>query len=142
MTIDHLVSCTPYLSQKNLALALSVHCGIVKRLIVEELNLPRVNFKWVPHALGTTQELERVKISCEACESSKSSSVENSKEATKVLRPFSLHSFESRDELRKIDNQTNDWTLCGGMMNMGEFSNRLDSVIFAHLRCNWDFTWL
>jgi hypothetical protein len=34
----------------------------VKRLIAEELNLPRVNFKRVPHTLTASQKLERVKI--------------------------------------------------------------------------------
>jgi hypothetical protein len=35
----------------------------VKRLITEELNLWRINFKSVPHALAGGQKLERIKIS-------------------------------------------------------------------------------
>jgi hypothetical protein len=36
---------------------------MVKRLIPEELNLRRANFKWVPYTLTTSQILERVQIS-------------------------------------------------------------------------------
>jgi transposase len=53
----------PYLSQKKIAQSLSLHHGIVKRLITEELDLRRVNFRWVPHILNASQKLERIKIS-------------------------------------------------------------------------------
>jgi hypothetical protein len=52
-----------YLSQKKIARTLSLHRDIAKRLITEELNLRRVNFKWVPHPLTASQKRERVKIS-------------------------------------------------------------------------------
>jgi hypothetical protein len=35
----------------------------MKRSITEELNLRRVNFKWVPHTLTVSQKLERATIS-------------------------------------------------------------------------------
>jgi hypothetical protein len=44
-----------------LAEALSLHHDIVKRLMMEELNLRQVNFKWVPHTLTASQKLESIK---------------------------------------------------------------------------------
>jgi hypothetical protein len=53
----------PYLSQKNIAQTLSLHRDTVKILMMEELNLPRIKFKWIPRSLTASQKLERVKIS-------------------------------------------------------------------------------
>jgi hypothetical protein len=53
----------PYLSQRKIAQTLSLHHNIVKRLITEELNLRRVNFKKVPHTLTASHKLRRVTIS-------------------------------------------------------------------------------
>jgi hypothetical protein len=44
-----------YLSQKEIAQALSLCHDIMKRLITEELNLQRVNFKRVLHTLAASQ---------------------------------------------------------------------------------------
>jgi hypothetical protein len=41
----------PYLSQKKIAQTLPLHHDIVKRLITEELRLPRANFKWITHTV-------------------------------------------------------------------------------------------
>jgi hypothetical protein len=53
----------PYLSQKQIAQILSLCPDIVKRLIIEELNLRRVKIKWLLHTLTARQKLEMVKIS-------------------------------------------------------------------------------
>jgi hypothetical protein len=50
----------PYLSQKTIAGILSIHQATVKRILLEELSLRKVNFKWIPHHLNERQKQERV----------------------------------------------------------------------------------
>jgi hypothetical protein len=52
-----------YRSQKKIARLSSLHHDVVKRLIKEELNLRRVNFKRAPHTLTASQKMEGVIIS-------------------------------------------------------------------------------
>jgi hypothetical protein len=50
-----LIDDDPYLSQKKITPALALHHDIVKKLIIKELNFRRINFRWVPHTLTTSQ---------------------------------------------------------------------------------------
>ena len=49
-----------FISQKKLARALSVHPATIHRILVEDLNLIRVNYRWIPHTLSPTQKETRV----------------------------------------------------------------------------------
>jgi hypothetical protein len=53
----------PCLSEKKIAQTLSLRHDVVKRLMMEKLNLRRVNIKWVTHTLTASQKLEKGKIS-------------------------------------------------------------------------------
>jgi hypothetical protein len=54
-----------YLSQKQIASVLSIHQTIVKYVLLEDLLLRQVNFKWIPHLLNDDQKPERVRPSTE-----------------------------------------------------------------------------
>jgi transposase len=51
-----------YLSQKKIAQILGVHLETIKRILRDGLNMRRVNFKWVPHALNSSQRAVRSKF--------------------------------------------------------------------------------
>jgi hypothetical protein len=57
-----MIEANAYLSQRKIAETLFPHYDIVKRLIVKELNLRLVNFKWILHTLTASRKLGRVKI--------------------------------------------------------------------------------
>jgi len=50
----------PYISQKKLARAFSVDPATMRRILSEDLNLVRVNFRWIPHRLSPAQKEARV----------------------------------------------------------------------------------
>jgi hypothetical protein len=58
----------PYLSQKAIAWILSIHPTTVERILLEELSLRKVNFKWIPHHLNERQKQERARLSIELLE--------------------------------------------------------------------------
>jgi hypothetical protein len=51
-----------YLSQKKIAQMLGIHHETVKRILRNDLNMRKVNFKWVPHALNSSQKAVRVPV--------------------------------------------------------------------------------
>jgi hypothetical protein len=55
----------PYLLQKAIAKILSIYQATVKRILLEELSLRKVNFKWIPDHLNEGQKQERVRLSIE-----------------------------------------------------------------------------
>jgi len=50
----------PFISQKKLERALSVHPTTIHRILVEDLILIRVNYRWIPHTLSPAQNDIRV----------------------------------------------------------------------------------
>jgi hypothetical protein len=54
-----------YLSQKTIAQMLGIHDETVKRILRNDLNTRKVNFKWVPNALDSCQKAVRVQVSRE-----------------------------------------------------------------------------
>jgi radical SAM superfamily enzyme with C-terminal helix-hairpin-helix motif len=58
-----MIKANPHRLQIKTAQTLSLHDDMMKRLIIEELNLRRLNLKRVLHTLTTRQKLEKVKIS-------------------------------------------------------------------------------
>jgi histone-lysine N-methyltransferase SETMAR len=54
-----------YLSQKKIAQILSMHHETVKSILREDLNMRKVNFKWLPHMLNASQKASRVEVSRE-----------------------------------------------------------------------------
>jgi hypothetical protein len=52
-----------YVSQKKIAQILGVHQETVERNLRDDLNMRKVNFKWVPHALDNSQKGARVHVS-------------------------------------------------------------------------------
>jgi hypothetical protein len=57
-----------YLSQKAIVGILSIHSARVKRILLEELSLRKLNLKWILHHLDEGQKQERVQISTELLE--------------------------------------------------------------------------
>jgi transposase len=53
------------LSQKKIAQMLGVHHKTIKRLLRDDLTMRKVNFKWVLHALGSSQKAVGVQVSRE-----------------------------------------------------------------------------
>jgi hypothetical protein len=54
-----------YVSQKKIAQMPGIHHETVKRILRNDLNMPRVNFKWVSHALDSCQKAVCVQVSRE-----------------------------------------------------------------------------
>jgi hypothetical protein len=52
-----------YLSQKRIARILSIHRTTVKHVLLEDLLLRKVNFKWISHLLNDDQKSERIRLS-------------------------------------------------------------------------------
>ena len=50
----------PFISQKKLARALSVRPATIHRILVEDLKLIRVNYRWIPHTLSPVQKETRI----------------------------------------------------------------------------------
>jgi hypothetical protein len=50
------------LSHENIAQILGVHRETVKRILRHDLNMRKVNFKWVPHALDNCEKAVRVRV--------------------------------------------------------------------------------
>jgi hypothetical protein len=63
--ITQLLIDDPYLSQKMIAMILSISSTTVKKILLEDLSLRKVNFKWIPHRLSDDQMQERVRLSTE-----------------------------------------------------------------------------
>jgi histone-lysine N-methyltransferase SETMAR len=60
--VAHMLEKEPFLSQKKIAKALGVHPTTVHRILTEELELTRVNFRWIPHTLNDAQKAKRVEV--------------------------------------------------------------------------------
>jgi hypothetical protein len=58
----------PYLSQKAITGILSIHQATVTQILLEQLSLRKVNFKWIAHYLNEGQKQERVRLSTEFLE--------------------------------------------------------------------------
>jgi histone-lysine N-methyltransferase SETMAR len=58
-----LIESEPFLSQKRIAGRLNLHQATVKTILCDELNMRKVNFKWIPHTLSAAQKLMRVALS-------------------------------------------------------------------------------
>jgi histone-lysine N-methyltransferase SETMAR len=63
--VRDLVDGEAYLSQKKIAHILGIHHETVKSILRDDLKMRRVNFKWLPHALSSSQKAARVDISRE-----------------------------------------------------------------------------
>jgi len=55
----------PFLSQKKLSVLLGIEQRTIHRVLVSELCLVRVSFRWIPHNLTQRQKEERVKMASE-----------------------------------------------------------------------------
>jgi transposase len=53
------------MSQKKIAHILGIHYETVKSILRSDLNMRKVNFKWLPHALNSSQKSARVEASRE-----------------------------------------------------------------------------
>jgi hypothetical protein len=60
-----LIESEGYLSQKEIAHVLRIHREKVKSILRGDLNMRKVNFKWLPHALNSSQKAARVDVSRE-----------------------------------------------------------------------------
>jgi predicted XRE-type DNA-binding protein len=60
-----LIESEAYLSQKKIAHLLGIHHETVKSILRSDLNTRKVNFKWLPHALNSSQKATRVEVSRE-----------------------------------------------------------------------------
>jgi hypothetical protein len=54
-----------YLSHKKIAQILGAHHEAIKGILRNDLNMRKVNFKWVPHALDSSHKAVRVQVSRE-----------------------------------------------------------------------------
>jgi histone-lysine N-methyltransferase SETMAR len=63
--ITQLLTDDPYFSQKMIATILSISPTTVKKILLEDLSLRKINFKWIPHRLSDDQQQERVRLSTE-----------------------------------------------------------------------------
>jgi hypothetical protein len=52
-----------YLYQKKIAQMRAIHHELVKRILRDDLNIRKVNFKWVPYALEGPQKTIQVQVS-------------------------------------------------------------------------------
>lgn len=61
--IQEILDEVPFISTKQLSLALGHHHATVKKVMIEEMGLKKVNFKWIPHKLTERNTDERVCLS-------------------------------------------------------------------------------
>jgi hypothetical protein len=54
-----------HLPQMKIAQMLGIHDETVKRILRDELNMVKLPFKWVPHALDSSQKAVRIQVSRE-----------------------------------------------------------------------------
>ena len=52
----------PYMSTRQLAEAVGVNKQTVKRVLIDELNMVKINLKWIPHVLTDEIKKKRVAI--------------------------------------------------------------------------------
>jgi hypothetical protein len=63
--IRRLLEDNPFISQKKIEKTLNLHPVRVKHILVKNLSLAKVNFKWIPHLLNEAQNAERIRFSLE-----------------------------------------------------------------------------
>ena len=66
--IQNVLLYNPYASTKNIAKKRNADRKTVKRVLIEELQMSKVNFKWIPHYLTQENKVKRVEISTELFE--------------------------------------------------------------------------
>lgn len=66
--IQNVLLYNPYASTKKIAKKVNADRKTVKRVLIEELQMSKVNFKWIPHYLTQENKVKRVEISTELFE--------------------------------------------------------------------------
>ena len=52
----------PFLSTKKLSKLVGIHKNTIKRILIEELEMKKINFKWIPHLLSEKIKKKRVEV--------------------------------------------------------------------------------
>lgn len=60
--ISHIMEEDPYISTKKLAKKLNVAKQTIKRILIEELHMVKINFKWVPYTLNENIRKQRIEM--------------------------------------------------------------------------------
>jgi len=63
--IRDLIQENPFLSQKKICQILGIHHQTARRIIEEDLQFRRINFRWIPHSLDSSQKASRVRVAKE-----------------------------------------------------------------------------
>jgi histone-lysine N-methyltransferase SETMAR len=61
--VRELIESEGFLSQKQIGHMLGFHHDTVKRILCEDLQMRKVNCKWIPHTLSSSQKAARVQVS-------------------------------------------------------------------------------